>query len=214
MTTPDARPPTSRRLPPEPPLADGEIILRLPRPDDAVAVAAACSDPEIARWIPIPVPYSLDDALGFIDGAHDGWASGTDLTFAIEERASGMLVGMIGLHGVERPGRAAVGYWLAPGARGRGLATRAVRLITAWAFADPALVRLELMTLVGNDASGRVALRAGFRLEGILHRYLPFRETLVDAVMYATVREPGEGDAASGRADDPVDRAVGGRVRP
>jgi RimJ/RimL family protein N-acetyltransferase len=214
VTAPGAPPPAFRRLPPEPPLADGEVILRIPRTSDAEAVAAACSDPEIARWIPIPVPYSLDDALGFIDGARDGWASGTDLTFAIEERASAMLVGMIGLHGVERPGRAAVGYWLAPGARGRGLATRAVRLITGWAFADPALQRLELMTLVGNDASGRVALRAGFRFEGILRRYLPFRETLVDAVMYAIVRDPGEGDAATGTADDPLAGAAGSRVRP
>ena len=214
MTAPGAPPPVARRLPPEPPLADGEVILRIPLAPDAEAIAAACSDPEIARWIPIPVPYSLDDALGFIDGARDGWASGTDLTFAIEERASGLLVGMIGLHGVERPGRAAVGYWLAPSARGRGLATRAVGLITAWAFADPALVRLELMTLVGNDASGRVARRAGFRLEGILHRYLPFRETLVDAVMYAIVRDPGQRDAAPGTPEDPRAGAAGSRVRP
>ena len=44
------------------------------------------------------------------------------------------------------------------------------------------------MTLVGNDASGRVALRAGFRREGILRRYLPFRDHTVDAVMYAMLR--------------------------
>ena len=207
MTAPGDRPPAPPRLPrlpPEPPLCDEAVLLRLPRPDDAEAIAAACSDPEIARWIPVPVPYALDDALDFVGGATDGWAAGSDLTLAIEERASGMLVGMIGLHGVDTPGRASVGYWLAPGARGRGLATRAVRLITAWAFEDPALERLQLMTLVGNDASGRVALRAGFRREGILRRYLAFRETMVDAVMYATVREAGEGEGGSGVADDPL----------
>ncbi len=206
MTTPGARPPAASRLPPEPPLTDGEVTLRLPRTSDAEAVAAACGDPEIARWIPVPVPYSLDDALYFLAAAGDGWATGADLTFAIEERASGMLVGMIGLHGVDTPGRASVGYWLAPGARGHGLATRAVRLLVAWAFEDPALERLELMTLVGNDASGRVALRAGFRREGILRRYLPFRETLVDAVMYATVREAGEGDTDADPVRDPLSR--------
>ena len=206
MTAPGERPPAATRLPPEPPLTDGEVILRLPRTSDAEAVAAACSDPEIARWIPVPVPYSLDDALDFIAGAGDSWATGADLTFGIEERASGMLVGMIGLHGLDTPGRASVGYWLAPGARGRGLATRAVRLIAAWAFEDPALERLQLMTLVGNDASGRVALRAGFRREGILRRYLAFRETLVDAVMYATVREAGEDDTGAHPVHDPLAR--------
>ncbi len=203
MTAPGARPPAATRLPPEPPLTDGVIVLRLPRTSDAAAVVAACNDPEIARWIPVPVPYSLDDALDFIGGASGGWATGAELTFAIEDWASGVMVGMIGLHRAGARGRASIGYWLAPGARSQGLATRAVRLITTWAFEDPALERLELMTLVGNDASGRVALRAGFRREGILRRYLPFRESLVDAVMYAMVRD-GEVDDGNGVADDPL----------
>jgi signal transduction histidine kinase/RimJ/RimL family protein N-acetyltransferase len=150
------------------------------------------------------MPYTPADAHAFIDEMADGWAAGTAIAFAIEDRASGALVGMIGLHPGDAPGRASVGYWLAPGARGRGLATRAVRLLASWAFADPALERLELMTLVGNDASGRVALRAGFRREGILRRYLSFRDTLVDAVMYATVREDAEGEGGSGVAGDPL----------
>jgi signal transduction histidine kinase/RimJ/RimL family protein N-acetyltransferase len=204
VTASRARPTARPRLPPDPPLCDEAVLLRLLGPDDAEAIAAACSDPEIARWIPVPVPYTLHDALDFVDGVGDGWATGTELTLAIEERASGALVGMIGLHSGDAPGRASVGYWLAPGARGRGLATRAVRLLATWAFADPTLERLELTTLVGNDASGRVALRAGFRREGILRRYLAFRETLVDAVMYATVREAGEGEGGSGVADDPL----------
>ena len=75
MTAPGARPPAPPRLPPDPPLCDEAVLLRLPRPDDAEAIAAACSDPEIARWIPVPVPYSLDDALDFVDGVGDGWAT-------------------------------------------------------------------------------------------------------------------------------------------
>jgi RimJ/RimL family protein N-acetyltransferase len=51
---------------------------------------------------------------------------------------------------------------------------------------------MELLTLVGNEASGRVALRAGFTREGVLRRYLPFRGDLVDAVMFARLRDdPG-----------------------
>lgn len=177
------------RVPPDPPLADDAVLLRPPGAADVPAIAAACADPEIARWVPVPVPYTTADAAAFVDMAAAGWAGGGDATFAIVERPSGRLAGMVGLHPSGRPTRAAVGYWLAPGARGRGLATRAVRLLAGWAFEDPALERLELTTLVGNDASGRVALRAGFRREGILRRYLAFRETTVDAVMYALVRD-------------------------
>lgn len=200
MTAPGGRPPRLPRRPPEPPLADEVVLLRLPGEADAPAIAAACGDAEIARWVPVPVPYTPADARAFVEGVGDGWAAGTDLTFAIEDRAGGALAGMIGLHPGGAPGRAAVGYWLAPDARGRGLATRAVRLLAAWAFADPALERLELLTLVGNEASGRVALRAGFRREGILRRYLPFRGATVDAVMYARLRD-----------DTPTDGEDGGR---
>jgi RimJ/RimL family protein N-acetyltransferase len=211
-------PPSPARRPPDPPLIDDAVLLRVPCEDDAPAIAAACADPEIARWVPIPVPYTLADARDFLAVVADGWTSGAHATFAIEDRANGTLAGMIGLDRGTRPGRASVGYWLAPRARGRGLVTRAVRLLAAWAFEDPALERLELMTLVGNDASGRVAIRSGFRREGILRRHLPFRGRNVDAVMYAAVREdrlpprPAATPAASAglpAALDPANRPPG-----
>lgn len=184
-----------RPLPvPDPPLTDGTVVLRLPRDADAPAIAAACVDPEIARWIPIPVPYGLEDARAFLAFAAEGWSSGREPTFVIADAEDATLLGTLALH--RRPDearRAAVGYWLAPWARGRGAATRAVRLAVGWAFArDPGLVRMELLTLVGNEASGRVAVRAGFAREGILRRYLPFRGKLVDAVMFARVRDDPE----------------------
>ncbi len=196
------------RLPPDPPLADEAVVLRVPRDDDAAAIAAACADPEIARWVPLPVPYTLADARAFIQLVADGWDSGTHATFAIEDRAGGRLVGMAALDQGPVPGRAAVGYWVAPWARGRGFATRAARLLAGWAFEDPHLVRLELMTLPGNGASGRVAERAGFQREGVLRRYLPFREEVEDAVMFAMTRQdaPGRTPAPVAEVDDPLAR--------
>lgn len=180
--------------PPDRPLTDGTVVLRLPWDADAPAIAAACCDPEIARWIPVPVPYRLDDARAFIAFAAEGWSSGREPTFVIADPESRALDGAIAIHRrPDEPGRAAVGYWLAPEARGRGVATRAVRLVVRWAFdVEPTLVRMELLTLVGNEASGRVALRAGFAREGVLRRYLPFREGLVDAVMFARIRDDPE----------------------
>lgn len=177
--------------PPDPPLSDGTVVLRLPREADAPAIAAACADPEIARWIPVPVPYHLEDARVFVAFTAEAWSSGREPTFVICDAATGLLVGSIAIHRrPDEPRTAAVGYWLAPEARGRGLAALAVRLVTRWAFAvEPKLVRMELLTLVGNEASGRVALRAGFAREGVLRSYLPFRGGLVDAVMFARLRD-------------------------
>lgn len=196
----------TRREPPDPPLADSVIVLRPPTEEDVPAIAAACADPELARWIPVPVPYKPADARAFVEAAAEGWAAGDGLEFAVVERAGGALVGMVGLHRGNVPGRASVGYWLALQARGHGLATRAVRLVARWAFEDPALERLELTTLVGNEASGRVALRSGFRREGILRRSATFRGQTVDAVMYAMVRD----DLAGAGDDSPAAVGPGG----
>ncbi|HEY5496384.1 MAG TPA: GNAT family protein [Candidatus Limnocylindrales bacterium] len=175
---------------PDRPLTDGTLVLRLPREADAPAIAAACADPEIARWIPVPVPYRLEDARAFVAFTAEGWSSGREPTFVIADATDGALLGTLAFHRrPDEPGKAAVGYWLAPGARGRGAATGAVLLAVRWAFGiEPALVRMELLTLVGNEASGRVALRAGFTREGVLRRYLPFRGELMDAVMFARLR--------------------------
>lgn len=181
--------------PPDPPLTDGSVVLRLPRDADAPAIAEACSDPEIARWIPIPIPYRLEDARTFVAFAAEGWSTGREPTLVIADAASRALLGAIAVHRrIDEPAKAAVGYWLAPNARGRGAATRAVRLVTRWAFeVEPALVRMELLTAVDNAASGRVALRAGFAREGILRRYMPFRDDLIDAVIFARLRnDPDE----------------------
>ena len=81
--------------PPEPSLADEAILLRQIRDADAPVIADACADPEIARWIPIPVPYGLTDARTFVAFAADGWASRREATFAITEGSSGLLAGTI-----------------------------------------------------------------------------------------------------------------------
>ena len=54
------------RVPPDPPLTDDVVLLRLPREADVPPIAEACADPEIARWIPVPVPYTAADSRAFV----------------------------------------------------------------------------------------------------------------------------------------------------
>ncbi len=63
-----------------------------------------------------------------------------------------------------------VGYWTLPGARGRGVATAAVKAVSRWAFGQLQLHRIELFHAVDNLPSCRVAQRAGFTLEGELRQ--------------------------------------------
>lgn len=96
----------------------------------------------------------------------DAWARGLERPFAITDAASDEVLGAISRH-PPRGHRVESGYWLAPGARGRGVATRALRQIVDRTLATTDLIRLSLYTHPENDASARVALRAGFELEGI-----------------------------------------------
>jgi RimJ/RimL family protein N-acetyltransferase len=150
-----------------PTLGDDAIVLRPPEPGDAAAITAAVQDPDIPRFTMIPSPYSVDDAAAFIDRSAELWRTGAGAPFVIVDGATGTLLGGIGLHELDVDTTPAhVGYWVAAGARGRGIATRALRLVTRWALDDLRLPRLELSTFVDNDRSQRVAVRAGFTRDG------------------------------------------------
>ena len=89
-------------------------------------------------------------------------------------------------------GTAGVGYWVLAHARGRGLATAAVRLLTRWAIATAGLRRIEALVEPGNRASLRVLERCSFRREGLLRDYVDRGENgrRGDAYVYSLI--PGD----------------------
>jgi RimJ/RimL family protein N-acetyltransferase len=176
-------------------LSDGVVALRFFVDDDVPAIAAACAEAEIARWLDqIPQPYTKDDARAYVDLCRDCWRDGTMSTFAITEVGDGALLGSIGvrhLAGLET-GTSEVGYWVKREARGRGVATRALRLVSAWALEQPGIERLQLRADVANRPSQRVAENAGFTREGVLRsaRHNARIGRRVDFALYSLL--PGE----------------------
>jgi RimJ/RimL family protein N-acetyltransferase len=171
-------------LPPDPPLSDGRIRLRLPTANDEPAVFDACQDPEIQRWVPIPVPYRREHALEWIADAESAWSGARCGALAIADASDDRFLGAIGLRPIEEH-RASIGYWVAPAERRRGVATGAVRLLGHWALLRLSLPRLELYHFVGNAGSGRVAEKVGFQREGVLRAYVVVRGEPRDCVMYS-----------------------------
>jgi RimJ/RimL family protein N-acetyltransferase len=179
------------RLRPPESLSDGTVTLRLWRRADVAAIVAALDDPEIATFLDhVPQPYGDADAHAWLDSVELGWADGSFAGFAIEVDARA--VGSITLS--FKPDRSVgeVGYWTAAEARGRGVTTRAVRLLAGWAIGDCGVERLELRADVDNVASQRVAEKAGFTREGVLRsqHYNPRVGRRVDHVMFSLL--PGE----------------------
>ena len=169
-------------------LTDGTVTLRPWRRDDWRAVFDACQDELIARFVPIPLPYTEDSARDFIALCAEDWVSGRERPFAIADASSDEVLGAIGRHAPVGH-RVEFGYWVAPGARGRGVATRALRLIVDWTLATTDLIRLELHTHPDNHASGRVALGVGFTREGVRRAwYLDRDGRPQDVIFYVLVR--------------------------
>lgn len=174
------------KLPGYPDRTDGVVTLRRWRSSDAADVARACADADIARWLPVPVPYTLEAGAGYVDGiVPSEWAQGTAANVAVTGAATGELLGAIGLR--LHSGTGEVGYWTAPWARGRGVATRATRLHTSWGFEALSLPRVELLADVGNAVSQRVAEAAGFTREGVARAAHPRPRSTdrADMVVYA-----------------------------
>ena len=149
-----------------PRLDDGVVALRPPTAGDIDAITEACQDPEIPRWTRVPSPYTRAHAIDFVERSVRMWDQGTDAPFVVLDVESGVLLGAIGVHrfGGE-DGGPEVGYWLEHSARGRGVATRALRLVSGWACRELGL-RLLLQADVRNMASQRVAEKAGFSYVG------------------------------------------------
>ncbi|MEO5939339.1 MAG: GNAT family N-acetyltransferase, partial [Candidatus Limnocylindrales bacterium] len=122
-------------------LSDGVVTLRRWRPADAPAVFAACQDPLIARFVPIPQPYELASAEGFVEARRNDEDGGHESGFAIVNADTETLLGAISRYGPIGH-RAMFGYWLAPAARGRGVATRALHLIVDWTLTTTDVIRL------------------------------------------------------------------------
>jgi RimJ/RimL family protein N-acetyltransferase len=165
-----------------------DLILRPWRPADAPEVLAVCQDPDIARWVTIPQPFLPADADAFIQNTLTMWRDGTGAAFAIVDAADNRLLGAVTRFGPEGH-QATFGLWLAPGARGRGVGTRSLRLVADWTFATTEAIRLDTFIMVGNEASDRMVERAGFRREGVLRAWdLHHGGVPVDCVVYARIR--------------------------
>lgn len=106
--------------------------------------------------------------------------------------ATGAFAGNVSVHNIDPEHRTAdLGYRIAAAHRGRGVATAAVDAATSWALdADggPDLFRIQLLHAVPNEASCRVAAKAGFTLEGTLRSAGVYAGTRLDEHLHARLR--------------------------
>jgi RimJ/RimL family protein N-acetyltransferase len=190
-------------------LGDGRVLLRHWREEDVSQIVTGFGDPSVlARSWALVRPYTTADARDYLAADRTGRRAGDEIGFAIADPFEPARVfGGGSLYDVDRDQRrAAIGYWLAPAARGRGCATAAVMLAAGWALAPTGrrpgadgrlgvgvgvgvgeglgLGRLEITCAPDNLASRRVAERAGFTYEAHLRSHLVFRGERRDTLVF------------------------------
>ena len=177
--------------PPGRPLSDGVVRLE---PLDRRFVAdfdALTADPDVTRFTRVPANRPGDFAATWVDAYVRGWKDGARAGFAIVDEADGTFLGMAALVQVHLDlAEGELGYIVAPAARRRGVAGRAIRLLADWAFTDVGLARLEAWIDLANATSKRVAERAGFTFEGVRRSVHVKEELRADMAVYSVL--PGE----------------------
>lgn len=182
--------PAERLSPPNPELADGVVRLREWSAGDAESVRAAVQDPEIPRFMGIPSNHTLEGVQRWLASVPADFESGMGANLAILSADTGELLGSVGVtRSCDDPEIGEVGYWVAAGARGMGVATRAVDLIVRWAFEAMGIARIEITTHEDNLPSLRVAEKCGFVREGVLRAYREHQGGRVDLVMLSRLKD-------------------------
>jgi RimJ/RimL family protein N-acetyltransferase len=168
---------------PDPPLSDGVVALRVPSEQDLPAIERRMVDPDIVRWM----GASDHPARELLELNRTRWTRGTRATFSVCD-PNDVCLGHVWVE-VDLPHshRGSVGYWLLPEARGKGFATRSVKLVSRWALEELGMARLSLTTEPSNDRSQRVAERSGFVKEGVLRSYEDIGGRRVDCVVFSLV---------------------------
>ena len=164
------------------------IRIRLFREHDAEAYAAATSDAEVLAHSGLPRRHTPDSARALFAQ----YNAGADFVQrAVADARTDELLGTVILFNVARhEARCEVGFWLVPGARGRGVATTAVRLACDWAVGTWGIERFDAHSDIDNPRAHAVLERNGFTREGVLRGWGARGAERVDAVHFGRLAPP------------------------
>jgi RimJ/RimL family protein N-acetyltransferase len=174
--------------------------------------------PSVDPWIPwATLSTDLDSATAVLQRYADNQAKDTARIYGIW--LDGTLVGGVMFTKFDAAtGTCEIGCWLEPAAQGRGLVTRACRVLIDWAFGERGMSRVEWWAAAGNVRSVDVARRLGMTRDGVLRQRYPYRGTRQDSEVWSVLSEewPPVDDAAAGEApaqEAPAQEAPGSEVK-
>lgn len=184
---------TSRMRHVDPPviLSDGRVLLRPYRAHDVDRLyeAVHVSIRDVARWLPwCHDGYAREESADWIASRPEAWAQQEAYSFAVIDTQTRTFLGGCGLNQIDAlHGVANLGYWVRSDRTGRGVATRAARLVACFGFESLELHRIEILMQPANVGSRRVAEKVGARYEGRCRHRIVVEEKPCDVLLYALI---------------------------
>ncbi|MFF8309850.1 GNAT family N-acetyltransferase [Streptomyces lydicus] len=141
----------------------------------------------IGRHVGLPdATTDLDSARRWLQSYADKAAADAGRLYGIW--LDGLLVGGVLFRLFDAAtGNCEAGCWLEPDAAGRGLVTRATRVIIDWAIRERGMHRVEWLVSSGNTPSINVARRLGMRRDGVLRESHPYRGVRQDTEIWSVL---------------------------
>jgi RimJ/RimL family protein N-acetyltransferase len=177
---------------------DGQFVLRPPELEDASVIydATLVSLEDLTPWMDWCNPdYSIEITLDWLRRLPLDWEEGINYQFGIFDNLNGQFVGSCGINHINRYYLLAnLGYWIRSDRKGEGIATATAIRVAKFGFHELELRRIEIVTGVENQASRRVAEKAGAMFEGLLRKRLKLGDKNIDAAMYSLIPEDLSGD--------------------
>jgi RimJ/RimL family protein N-acetyltransferase len=166
------------------------FVLRLFQPSDAATVTMLCNNFNINKTtLHLPYPYSLNDALSWIEYHYDNFMSDISYEFAITDKETGELFGAIALSNNKRFNQGEIAYWIGESYWGNGYATEAAQSILQFAFEEKKLHKVFARYFSSNPASGKVMEKIGMKQEGILKEHIIKDGKFEDLVYYGIINQ-------------------------
>ncbi len=146
------------------------------------------TDPYLPLITSLSAQATHAEALEYIERQHQRMETGVGYSLCVADLKGGAL-GTAGLWlSARAQGRATIGYAVAPAARGRGVAARALAALAGFAWTLDDIFRLELYIEPWNVASLRTARAAGFVREGLLRSHQPIGDGRADMQLWSLLR--------------------------
>ena len=175
------------------------LILRPLKDSDAEDIVRGVGNLEVSKWLlVVPHPYSLEDAKTWIISNKKKWKDKNrdSYSYGIELKKEHRIIGAMSLmHLSKTQGTAEVGYWIEQDYHGKGYGGEALKAVVDFAFNDLKLRRLEASIFDGNNSSGKLLEKLGFKQEGFRKESKISKSNgqLHDERLYGLLREEYKG---------------------